>query len=178
MEVQIITAKYFKQLFDEKYDQLYYFAYDFLNDSETARDIVSEVFTNVWRKRESLTSTSLNSYLHVCVRSRCLDHLRMIRRKDETSEEFRHLMRQGEEEGWDERENRIHRLEQEIEKLPERTQLMLKEKFYNGRSYQELADMLDISVHGVKMMVTRTYSLLRERLEVTLLIIMLIIMLC
>ena len=178
MSSTILNAQVFERLFDEKYDQLYYFAYDFLNDAEAAKDIVSDVFADIWRKRERLITSSLNSYLYICVKSRCLDHLRLVRRQDEASEEFLHLSRQGEDEEWDEREERIRRLEKEIEKLPERTQLMLKEKYFNGRSYQELADILGISPNGVKMMVTRTYSLLRERLEVTLLIILLIIMLC
>ena len=36
--------RYFEQLFRENYTRLYYYALSFLNDSELARDVVSNVF--------------------------------------------------------------------------------------------------------------------------------------
>ena len=40
--------RYFEQLFRENYTRLYYYALSFLNDSELARDVVSNVFEAVW----------------------------------------------------------------------------------------------------------------------------------
>lgn len=46
--------RYFEQLFRENYTRLYYYALSFLNDSELARDVVSNVFEAVWVGRDRL----------------------------------------------------------------------------------------------------------------------------
>ncbi|MCD7941346.1 MAG: hypothetical protein LUH50_15555 [Bacteroides intestinalis] len=48
MSNDIITTQDFERLFREYYSRLYYFAYDYVEDIETSKDIVSEVFATVW----------------------------------------------------------------------------------------------------------------------------------
>ena len=159
----ILTAERFEQLFRERYDQLYYFAYDYVRDGVVAEDIVSEVFTAVWNRRESLSSGNLNSYLHVSVRNRCFDYLRN-RKRATFLEEFRAEHLPQSDEDWQDWEDKISALQQELQSLPERTLLMLKEKFLNGKTYKELSDLLGISPDGVKKLVSRTYDDLREKI--------------
>ena len=46
--------RYLEQLFRENYTRLYYYALSFLNDSELARDVVSNAFEAVWVGRDRL----------------------------------------------------------------------------------------------------------------------------
>ena len=164
MEAGILSEKTFEQLFNDMYERLYYFAYDYVADGETAKDIVSEVFAVVWRNRERIRERNLKSYLHKSVRNRCLDHLRSQQRLADTTETYMESLAE-DDDSWDEREQRICQLQQEIRQLPPRTQWMLKEKYYNGRTYQELSEMLGITPEGIKKMVIRTYAQLRDRLN-------------
>lgn len=159
-----LTAETFEQLFRDKYDQLYYFAYDYVREGVVAEDIVSEVFTAVWNRRESLSTANLNSYLHVSVRNRCFDHLRAVK-KSALLEAYQAEHLPESDEDWQDWEEKISVLQQELQGLPERTLLMLKEKFLNGKTYKELSDLLGITPDGVKKMVSRTYDDLREKIS-------------
>ena len=62
--------RYLEQLFRENYTRLYYYALSFLNDSELARDVVSNVFEAVWVGRDRLEfSSSLVPFVYRLVRN-------------------------------------------------------------------------------------------------------------
>ncbi|MBQ6033125.1 MAG: sigma-70 family RNA polymerase sigma factor [Prevotella sp.] len=165
MERKIINAQIYEQLFKDKYEQLYYFAYDYVTDEDVARDIVSEMFTQVWKKRNEIDATKINSYLHMAVRNRCLDHLRMTKRKNRFEEAYPTLYAEVDDNSWMEREERIAELQAAIRQLPERTQWVLKQRYEEHRSYQEIADELGISLNGMKKLINRTFTQLRDTLN-------------
>ncbi|MCC8096588.1 MAG: hypothetical protein LIP05_15405 [Tannerellaceae bacterium] len=47
----------------------------YIYDPETAKEIVNDVFLNIWNNHTPLTSP-VNAYLVKAVRNRCLNHLR------------------------------------------------------------------------------------------------------
>ena len=165
MRENIINAQIFEKLFIEKYEQLYYFAYDYVVDEDTAKDIVSETFTMVWKNRLNISSEKINSYLHTAVRNRCLDYLRKEKRKNHFEEAYPTLYSEVEDDSWQEREERISELQDAIRQLPERTQWVLRQRYEEHRSYQEIADELDISLNGMKKLMNRTFTQLRDSLN-------------
>lgn len=165
MDNQVINAQIYERLFREKYEQLYYFAYDYVVDEEVARDIVSEVFVEIWKKRYNIDTVKLNAYLHMAVRNRCLDHLRLVKRKNRFEEAYPTLYHEVDDNSWIEREKRITELQNAIKQLPERTQWVLKQRYEEHRSYQEIADELGISLNGMKKLMNRTFTQLRDSLN-------------
>jgi RNA polymerase sigma-70 factor (ECF subfamily) len=165
MSQHIIDAQVFEKLFNEKYEQLYYFAYDYVVDEESARDIVSETFTMVWRNRLNISAEKINSYMHTAVRNRCLDYLRHEKRKNHFEEAYPALYTEVDDTSWIEREERIAELQSAIKKLPERTQWVLRQRYEEHKSYQELADELGISMNGMKKLMNRTFTQLRDTLN-------------
>ncbi|MBQ3827575.1 MAG: sigma-70 family RNA polymerase sigma factor [Prevotella sp.] len=165
MDNQIINAEIYERLFKEKYEQLYYFAYDYVVDEETARDIVSEVYVEIWKKRHNINTNKINSYLHMAVRNRCLDHLQIVKRKNRFEEAYPTLYSEVDDTSWVEREERIAELQDAIKKLPERTQWVLKQHYEEHRKYQEIADELGISLNGMKKLINRTFTQLRDMLN-------------
>lgn len=161
----VIKAKSFEKLFNEKYEQLYYFAYDYVVDEDTAKDIVSEMFTMVWKNRYNISTEKINSYLHTAVRNRCLDYLRKEKRKNHFEEVYPTLYSEVDDDSWREREERIKELQIAIRQLPERTQWVLKQRYEEHRSYQELADELGITLNGMKKLINRTFTQLRDTLN-------------
>lgn len=165
MSNQIINAEIYEQLFKEKYEQLYYFAYDYVVDEETARDIVSEVFVEIWKKRHNINTNKINSYLHMAVRNRCLDHLRIVKRKNRFEEAYPTLFQEADDNSWLEREERITELQSAIKQLPERTQWVLKQRYEEHKSCQEIADELNLTINGIKKLINRTFTQLRDMLN-------------
>lgn len=161
----VINAQMYEKLFNEKYEQLYYFAYDYVKEEDSARDIVSEIFTTIWKKRNEIDAAKINSYLHMAVRNRCLDHLRMTKRKNRFEEAYPTLYSEVDDTSWIEREERIAELQRAIKLLPERTQWVLKQRYEEHKSYQELAEELGISLNGMKKLINRTFTQLRDTLN-------------
>src|ERR1700748_37719 len=67
----------FDVLFERYWKKLYQTAFARLDDSDTAQDIVQEVFIKIWNRRDSLdVRTSLENYLHSAVRLSVISHYR------------------------------------------------------------------------------------------------------
>jgi RNA polymerase sigma-70 factor (family 1) len=60
----------FNILFEKYWTKAYSDAYKRLKDADQAKDIVQEVFTHIWLKRETLFINNLPAYLNIAVRNR------------------------------------------------------------------------------------------------------------
>ncbi len=153
----------FEQLFRENYARLYYHAYSFLNDEESAKDVVNDVFERVWINFEKVEfSTSILPLLYTLVRNRCVSYIRHRR----VQERFTKEMLQEEEkvdEEYMEYELLIEKLRHSVEQLPGQTKVVFKKCFLDGRKYQEAADELNISINTVKTHINKALKLLRSR---------------
>ena len=75
-----ITRTDFELFFREHYSRLYFFALNITRDEETAKDIVSDLFTAAWNNRDNIDSTKLCSYIYTGLRNRCLNEIKRSRR--------------------------------------------------------------------------------------------------
>lgn len=66
----------FERPFKSCYPRLTGYATRFVEDRETAHDIVQECFLKFWEKRNLLSSLSITSLLFAMVRNACLNHLK------------------------------------------------------------------------------------------------------
>jgi RNA polymerase sigma-70 factor (ECF subfamily) len=72
-----LDKQLFEQLFREYFSPLCNFALGYVNDLDTAKEVVQEVFINLWDKKDSITSDkSVKAYLFTSVRNRCLNYIR------------------------------------------------------------------------------------------------------
>lgn len=56
--------------------KLYLFGFKRLGDKEEVRDLLQDIFTNLWVKREAINITeTLNAYLHTSVKNKILDRI-------------------------------------------------------------------------------------------------------
>lgn len=54
----------FEQLYKANYARLYYYAFQFISDAETCKDIVNDVFEKTWNLYESLQQETITAYLY------------------------------------------------------------------------------------------------------------------
>ena len=67
----------FELLFSSYYSSLCFFAEKYVTQTDDARDLVSEVFSNLWHKQIALkTHTNIKSFLYYSVRNACIDFIR------------------------------------------------------------------------------------------------------
>ncbi|MBC9933013.1 RNA polymerase sigma-70 factor [Chitinophaga qingshengii] len=76
-----ITA--FDQLFIEMYPALCLLSNRIVGDEAAAKDIVSEVFFQLWKTRTALNEVkNVSAYLYVATRNHSLNHLKKLRRNE------------------------------------------------------------------------------------------------
>ncbi len=70
----------YARLFQMYYRPLSVFAVKYVNDLETAKEIVQDLFVHLYENRHTIEiSTSLESYLFQSVRNRSLNHLKRLK---------------------------------------------------------------------------------------------------
>ena len=65
---------------EQLYARLFNFANGYLNDQEVSREVLQDVFLQLWDNRNRLAqNTSLKAYLYTLTRNRCIDIIRKER---------------------------------------------------------------------------------------------------
>jgi RNA polymerase sigma-70 factor (ECF subfamily) len=157
----------FEVLFKKYYAELVRFAFHITNSFQASEDIVQDVFVNVWEFRSNLKAEkSIKIYLYRSVKNRALNFL-----KHKKFENFA--------EGLDDFESDMPEFDPElnlyhaelekmvnwgIEQLPEKCRLIFRLHRQNGLTYQEIAQILDISVKTVEIQIGRALKTLRKLL--------------
>lgn len=153
----------FEKLFREFFPPLLSFARKILVDEDDAREVVHQVFINLWEKRDKIDlSTSLKSYLFTSVHNRSLNVIRD--RKKFSSEEVPEMA--GE---WDvstqiESMELEEKINEAIASLPEKCRQIFELNRFDGLKYSEIAIQLNISVKTVENQMSKALKILREKL--------------
>ena len=152
----------FEQLYKANYARLYYYAFQFISDAETCKDIVNDVFEKTWKLYEARQQETSTADLYANVRNKCIDHLRHSLVKEQYADFYKAVTQEEADNDFSEREERIARIEKVIEELTDPTKTILKECYYENKKYQEVADEFGISTNGVKKHIMKALRLIRE----------------
>ncbi|MCP9235369.1 RNA polymerase sigma-70 factor [Lewinella sp. JB7] len=165
------------ELFRRYYVDLCRVAIRLVSDGPAAEDIVQEMFTSLWTKRDRLPeeTPAVNAYLRRSVRNRSLNFLRDRKRipvdDAEPSDTTADTLHQQPTAAL-EREELQTRVNRAIDRLPERCRLVFVMSKVEDMSHREIADELSISVKTVENQMTRAYKFLREWLAPAILLIL------
>ena len=158
-----LTQTYsFEQIYKENYARLYYYAFRFITDEDTCKDIVNDVFEKAWQNFGKLNPETAGAYLYAQVRNRCIDYLRHQQVEEQYADFYRAITEEDMDTSPDEREERLQRIEAFIEQLKDPTKTILKECYYENKKYQEVAEDFGISTNGVKKHIMKALKMLRE----------------
>ncbi len=165
--MSIITYNYIEKLFRNHYEKLYYLAYNMVHDDEVSRDIVCDAFLKIINRREQIEESNIMGYLYIIIRNLCYDY----NDKQTKSEKYQNyiLTTSIEEETyeWFEKEQRLQEIDRIVDTLPERTQFVLDQCYFQGHTYREVGAMLNISESAVKKHIMKAFSILREHFNVS-----------
>lgn len=153
-------------LFKRHYALVSYAIYNLVKDSLTTEDLAQEVFMEIWKRRDSLViNSSLKAYLRRSAVNKTLNYLRD--KKNWKNEEISEIqMEISTEAGKSLETTELEEIVgQAIEQLPERCQLIFKLSRVEEKSYQEIADELNISVKTVENQIVKALRMLRDALR-------------
>lgn len=157
-----------QSLLKQFYSPLCLFAERLLADSAAAEDIVGESFVKLWNKRTDFESVqNIKAFMYITVRNACLNHLKQAKRDSLSKKQLAYLTSEKEEFVLNEmiRAEVLKEIMHEINNLPEQCGKVLKLGYLEGLRNQEIADLLNISVHTVKNQKARGIQLLKIRLR-------------
>lgn len=158
----------FQRVFEQFYPSLCYFAERLIDDREEAEDIVLELFTKLWQRKEHFeTLANIKAFLYISTRNTCLNFLQYRQRKSVSQKELEYLSEREGPVAFDfelinaEVMQAIHR---QVEELPRQCREIFKLIFFQGLSTAEIADRLGISTKTVLNQKLKAISLIRTEL--------------
>ncbi len=155
-------------LFKSHYSSLCSYANGFLKDLDASEEVVQEVMIRIWTGRDTLfIDTSVKSYLYRAVRNGCMNVLKHLNIR----EEYKSFREKQEAENQRSQEEEMIFLELEekirdaIDRLPfERRKVFIMSR-YDGLTYLQIAEKLNISVKTVENQMGKALKFLREELS-------------
>ena len=165
MARDLLENKAFEELFDLHYGNLVGFVYGYVRDEEVAKDIVHDAFLTFWTNRKHLDlSYSAKSYLFTLAQNYALNYLKHLRVVAMNEREVVEALQNADEE-LDDYEQRMARLNEKLDELPEKQREVLMKCFVEGQTYKDVAEEMGISVNSVKTHISRGLKFLRNELK-------------
>lgn len=151
----------FNTLFVKYFEPLCRFAIRYVQTTEDAEEIVSDIFLTVWKnaKRTEINS-SLKSYLYACVRNAAVTFIN--KRSAGVS-----MIPPGfdvEDRVEEDDDNQFHELRSAVEELPPRCREVLQLCRYSGLKQREAALVLGLSEKTIEHHLARAMELLRSQM--------------
>lgn len=153
-------------IFDRYYPTLLQDAWRIIGDTDAARDLVQDVFVELWKKRHEIAvHTSLRAYLRKAVINRTLNYLKSHRRISwGLPDELQQLADTTDTDIYqkEQMESREARVRTAIESLPEKCRIVFSLSRFEQMSHKEIAEKLNISVKTIENQITKAMKVLRE----------------
>ncbi|MBO4564191.1 MAG: sigma-70 family RNA polymerase sigma factor [Bacteroidaceae bacterium] len=154
----------FECLFKDCYPHMYRMAFSMVENADDAKDVVNQVFTQMWNGKPKVSEDSVRGYLLAATRNQCLHILRQRQLQQQLEEE---LLRITEVSRNDEHDDLLRELQQVIdENLTEQDRRVLQLHYDEEMTYQETASILGISTSAVNKHITRSLAKIRETLKI------------
>ena len=152
-------------LFDTYYEKLYLFAEKYIYDSDKAHDIVQDVFAALWLQHDNFNNYyTIRSFLYISVRNRSLN---LLKKNSLTTEKMIRVQQNSLSEAQESEmviETEVERrLMAAVEALPTECRRVLILSM-EGKSYQEIGELLHIAINTVKNHRIRAVKKLREKM--------------
>ena len=158
----------FRVLFETHKDRIYSIALRYAGDPTTAMDIAQETFLKLLSSiGQYRGDSSFESWLYRMVVNTCLDHHRRRRRFLPIVEEALDLFRAPKESALHDllREEQEERVQQVVAQLPEEQRIVVVLRYTEGRSYEEIAELLGCRRGTVASRLNRAHKALERRLS-------------
>lgn len=158
----------FQALFSMYEERLYNFVYTFTKSKYATEEIIQEVFIKIWMQKESIDlSKSFTSFIYTVTRNHTYNYLRSVANRLSLKEElWKNITKKSERIENDIIYNEYENIVDEIlEGLPRRKKSIFLLSRREGKSNQEIANILEISPKTVKNHLYVTLKIIKGQLE-------------
>jgi RNA polymerase sigma-70 factor (family 1) len=158
------NPEYFRELYNKYYSLLVRFAQGIMYDSEEAKDIVQEVFLDLWSNPVEIPEEStLIAFLFSCTRNKSYNRIKKLRIIDKHHDQVKEALLFSYRMDINSEEN-LKKVEAILNELPDQMQNVVILHVYKGLKYNEIAETLGVSVNTVKTHLKRAYQKFRKEM--------------
>jgi RNA polymerase sigma-70 factor (ECF subfamily) len=165
-----MSLEVFKKRILPMKDKLFRFAFRLLQNVQEAEDAVQDVMAGVWMKRAEWERWgNLEAYCMTAARNNCVDRIRKRRsqpgqRSLPEPEEKTRQIGSSEPDPYEKMMNKemVQRIRQCMAALPENQQLVIQLREIEGFSYNEIAEVLDMTLDQVKINLFRGRNAIKK----------------
>ena len=162
------NIKAFESIFRLYYSPLCLYAASITGQTDTAEEIVQDLFYTFWKEREKLQLFhSVNSYLYGAVRNRSLQVLE----HQEVRNRYKEVLLSKEENSTSSPQELLEYkelqdlIDRTLYQFPERRLQIFRMHRFGGMKYTEIATALSISIKTVEAEMTKALHALRKEIE-------------
>lgn len=130
-------------------DKMYRMAFRLLGDSESAKDVLQELFLKLWEKRGELHKlSSIDAYACSVLKNKCIDKIRL--QKPVIDVDILYKQGNNPEATFDHNEG-ISEIRKIMQLLPERQRLIMQMRDIDGCTFEEIALLADTTENNVRV---------------------------
>lgn len=162
-----LTTEQFQYFILPLKHKMFRFAMSYMHEQADAKDIVQEVMLSAWEQiKDPFSVKNLEAWCMTATRNRALNMLKKKGRNYEELEEQTDLKsKEASPLKSTEEKEAIGRVRQIIASLPQKQQQVIRLRDMEGFSYNEIAEILDIELNHVKVLLFRARKRVKEQLS-------------
>lgn len=159
----------FHQIFQKFHKTIVYFAKKILNEhnQSEAEEIVQDIFVKLYEKRKSFnTLDNIKAFLYISTKNACLDKIAKEKVRSNRFDKYIQDFNEFEESILQHiiDAELISQLGAEIDALPDKCRIIMRQFLDEDKTAKEIAEDLDISISTVKAQRARAISIIKKRL--------------
>lgn len=157
----------FTEAYNRYWAEMYYHAFRLLKDEENAKDVVQDIFSNLWLKSASLNEEAkLSGHLYIAVRNKVFNLIAQKKVRNDYLSSVAAFFSDTVNDAslLDEREI-LAAVEAEIQNLPPKMKEIFELSRKENLSHREIAEKLNISDQTVKKQVQNALKILKPKIR-------------
>lgn len=160
-------ASAYSRLFDLFWEDMYVHAFSLVQNEHIAKDIIQEIWIDIWKRRTLLHDQNFEAYLHKAVRNNCYKYFRSNKFNSVHIEVIESLAVYASKA---EQKHNLSAMEKKIEhaiySLPKRCQQIFRMSRYEDVPNEKIAIELGVSKRTVENQLSKALKAVREVLHV------------
>ena len=155
-------AQIFEQMYRKHYLRLFRYALSWIENEEEAKDIVSQLFSDLWDSQTVISEQTVTAYLNRSVRNRCVNYLRHLQVEQRAVDEMIASKDFLFGETPDELEKRMRKVDEVLSGMNEKVRFAVEQHYLEGKKYSEVAQMMDTTTGMVHKYISKALGIFRD----------------
>ncbi|MEM6344640.1 MAG: RNA polymerase sigma-70 factor [Bacteroidota bacterium] len=151
----------FHCIYEKYWEKLFLASYRVLQDEDSSKDVVQDLFLTIWERRAVLDIATLEAYLYRSVKYQVAKKLQAAPMRHIHIEAFKEILADNLTEDQIIEKDLQHSILDTLSHLPERCRAVFYMSRFEQKSNKEIAEQLNISVSTVENQINKALKFLR-----------------